>query len=94
MTPKPKTPSASGISRLLAAAGFARAVETRKSRNVYENTAGFHVKTRAGTVLVNYWADSAEVQTPETIATARGSSRATRRTSARRDGRSRTGSTC
>jgi hypothetical protein len=71
MTPKPKTPTASGISRLLAKAGFERAVETRKSRNAYENTAGFHVKARLGTVLVNHWDDSGVMPTPETIAAAR-----------------------
>jgi hypothetical protein len=59
---KPKTPTASGISRLLAAAGFERAKVTSKGRNQYANTAGFHVKARLGNeVLVNHWGDSAEM---------------------------------
>ena len=44
MTPKPKTPTASGISRLLAAAGFERAVMTNNSQRVKEHTEGFHVR--------------------------------------------------
>jgi len=68
-TPKPPTPQ--GISALLKRAGFERAVETRKGRNVSENTAGFHVKARMDTVTVNYWSDSAEMPTTKTIAAGR-----------------------
>lgn len=65
MTPKPKTPAASGISRLLAAAGFEKAVMTNNSRHVKEHTEGFHVRTGPGYIIVTHWPAS----TPPTART-------------------------
>lgn len=50
-----KTPTASGISRLLAAAGFDRAVVTSNSRHHKENTEGFHVRKGPADVIVTHW---------------------------------------
>jgi hypothetical protein len=58
ITPKPKTPTASGISRLLSAAGFDRAVITNNSRYHKEHTEGFHVRKHPGSVLVAHWSAS------------------------------------
>ena len=53
-----KTPTASGVSRLLAAAGFPKSVMTNSSRHHKEHTEGFHVKTFLGEVIVTWWHDS------------------------------------
>jgi predicted membrane metal-binding protein len=54
----PKTPTASGISRLLAAAGFPKAVVTNNSRHHKEHTGGFHARKYPGSVLVAHWSAS------------------------------------
>lgn len=53
-----KTPTTSGISRLLAAAGFEKAVITNNSRHVKENTEGYHVRKSPGSVIVAHWTAS------------------------------------
>lgn len=55
MTPKPKTPTASGISRLLVAAGFERSeLSATRIKGWHNQSEGFVVSATSGRVQVEY----------------------------------------